>query len=197
MISTILSGYLPDKCTLVTCVQNKAVCALVEKLAPTGVRLVVTGARSADTQAQLATRVLPLTLRYTAWGQALRAARVVPYAIAKMCSRLVRFFEQGAAIKAEQRWRRAMRQASRESETLELMGMREPGQDSWQHVVVEAKWLKLFNTLRFGAKVKAPPHRLPKFKSNGVARASSWAVLTDSLLHRDSYACQRMLRQYQ
>ena len=178
MISTILSDYLPDHCTLVTCVQNKAVCALVEKLAGTAVPFMVAGGRCAETQAQLATRVLPLTLRYTAWGHALCAARVRPYTMAKVCSRLVRFFDQDGAIKAEQRWRRAVRQASRDNQTLEMMGMMEPGQDSWQHVLVQAKWLRVLNKLRFGAKVKA--------------RASSWAALTDSVLHRD--AVESMVR---
>jgi len=74
MISAILSHYLVDKCTLITCVQNKAVCALVEKLAATDIFFMVIGARCAETQAQLATRVLPLTLHYTAWGQAQEAA---------------------------------------------------------------------------------------------------------------------------
>jgi len=87
MISAILSDYLVDKCTLVTCVQNKAVCALVEKLAATDILFMVIGGRCAETQAQLATRVLPLTLRYTAWGQA-----------------------EDAALKAQQRWRWEMRQ---------------------------------------------------------------------------------------
>jgi len=87
MISAILSDYLVDKCTLVTCVQNKAVCALVEKLAATDILFMVIGGRCAETQAQLATRVLPLTLHYTAWGQA-----------------------QDAALKAQKRWRCQMRQ---------------------------------------------------------------------------------------
>jgi len=87
MISAILSNYLVDKCTLVTCVQNKAVCALVEKLASTDIPFIVIGGHCAETQAQLATRVLPLTLRYTAWGQA-----------------------EDAALKAQQRWRWEMRQ---------------------------------------------------------------------------------------
>jgi len=58
---------------LLAAVQNKAVRALVTKLAVTkSVPFIVAGSRCEEEQASLKSRVLPLTLLYTAWGQALR-----------------------------------------------------------------------------------------------------------------------------
>ena len=59
-----------------------------------------------------------------------------------------------------------------ERQTLDMMGMLQPGQDTWRGVVVMARWLRLYNTMRFG--------------TAGSARNTSWAALTDSLLHHSA-----------
>ena len=157
MITAFLQDFLPDKrVALVTAMQNKALCALVPKLASSGVSktFLVAGARSFKQQQQLATRVLPLTMEHTAWGRASRETRAVPYAIAKMCSRMVLFHAQDAARASKRTWERAMRKASEARQVLDCMGLRAGvEQDVWHRAVVCAKWFKVCSKMRFGSKL--------------------------------------------
>ena len=169
MISALLSNYLVDKCTLVTCVQNKAVCALVEKLAATDIFFMVIGARCAETQAQLATRVLPLTLRYTAWEQA-----------------------QDAALKAQARWRWDMGWHSSDAESSDEDSSDEDAESSGADSESASSLMQSLLMQESASEDSASSsedsasgwNSCDAESSDEAADASPWAVLTDSLLLR-------------
>ena len=79
---------------------------------------------------------------------------------------------QDAAQRAEQQWRRLMREASSEHHTLDCMGLLQADQDNWRTVVALGRWLKMSNSVRFGEKRRA--------------RLASWFALTDALLHHNA-----------
>ena len=173
MITSLLVNYLPDRCTLVTSVQNKAVDALVGKLHAVGhPSFMVAGARRPDQLRRLETRVAPLTARYTAWAIASRRASVKPLAVAKAGTRLLRLFTQERLAQSKRAWHRSMSKASETRRTLDFMGMLDPEQDSWQRTVVVSRWLK-FDVRR----------------RRETVRVTNWYALSDALLHR----CEVML----
>jgi hypothetical protein len=116
MICTILEKILPGKRTLVSCVQNKAVFAVADKLcAQSSLFFVIAGARNLEQYREKGEDGWPLLAkRCTAWGRALRSPlRPLAYKMAKTCSRLARFWCQDAAKRAQQLHKRWIRQASR------------------------------------------------------------------------------------
>ena len=167
---------------LVTCVQNKAVWAIGDKLAELEEMaasshvlfpfFIVAGARNRESQLQLREKGAPPTsLAHTAWGHALRDKTVVTsYAAAKACSRLMRFFSRHAAIVAKKRQARFMAEASRQLQTVEHMGLFGQDQKGWRQEAVMARWLKLF--------------RLKFLRQQSCIVA--WTALTDSILHHNA-----------
>ena len=85
MIAQILTDYIPHMKTLVTCVQNKAVDALILKLAAASADFFVIGARNEKEQDELQRRskLTSESLRYTAWSLTRRDKTVREYAKAK------------------------------------------------------------------------------------------------------------------
>jgi hypothetical protein len=85
MIAQILIDYIPHEKTLVACVQNKAVDALVSKLAEDSADFLVLGARNEKEQHDLQRRskLNSETLRYTAYALTRRDRDVREYAKAK------------------------------------------------------------------------------------------------------------------
>ena len=186
LICTYLSEYWDYRATrtycLVTCVQNKAVWAIGDKLAKLEEMaasshamfpfFIVAGARNRESQLQLREKGAPPTsLAHTAWGHALRNKTVVTlYATAKACSRLMRFFSRHAALVAKKRQARFMAEASRQLQTVEHMGLFGQGQKGWREEAVMARWLKLF--------------RLKFLRQQSCI--VSWTALTDSILHHNA-----------
>jgi hypothetical protein len=168
MIASLLVDYLPDRHTLVTSVQNKAVDALVGKLQAVGHRsFLVAGARNPDQQRRLEMRVAPLTGRYTAWARASRWGSVKPLAVAKAVTRLLRPLTQELLKQSKREYQRNMRNASETRRTLECMGMLDPEQDSWRRTIVISRWLKL-----------------DMLRRQETMRVTNWHALSDALLHR-------------
>jgi hypothetical protein len=200
MISTILEENLPGKRTLVTCVQNKAVFAVAEKLcAKSSVFFVIAGARNLEQYRAKGEDGWPLLAkRCTVWGRSFRSPlrlgdpeRLGPslvYKMAKTCSRLARFWCQDAAKRAQQRYQRLIRQASDSRRMLDEMGIVQADQDSWTSsdedeedqdhtlhwrcMMVLGRWLRLWSKMRYGEQQKA--------------RQASWIALTDALLHHNA-----------
>ena len=198
MICTILEENLPGKRTLVTCVQNKAVFAVADKLfAQSSVFFVIAGARNLEQYRAKGEDGWPLLAkRCTSFGRSLRSAlrlgdpeRLGPslaYKMAKTCSRLARFWYQNAAKRAQQRYQRLIRQASESRKMLNEMGIVQAGQDSWTSsdedeedqtlhwrcMMVLGRWLRLCSMMRYGKQQKA--------------RQASWIALTDALLQHNA-----------
>jgi len=85
MIAQILTDYIPQNRTLVTCVQNKAINALALKLIETGVDFLVLGARNEFEQQDFKreTKLSAETLHYTAWATTRRDKMVRDYGTSK------------------------------------------------------------------------------------------------------------------
>ena len=192
MICTILEENLPGKRTLVTCVQNKAVFAVADKLcAQSSLFFVIAGAHNLEQYRAKGEDGWPLLAkRCTAWGRALRACGgpSLAYKMAKTCSRLARFWCQDAAKRAQQldeRWIRQASDGAKRRASLRDMGLvqdyvlhswtssdEEDNAMHWRCMIVLGRWVRLCSKMRYGRQQKA--------------RQASWIALTDAVLQHNA-----------
>jgi hypothetical protein len=208
ILENILEKNLPGKRTLVSCVQNKAVFAVADKIcAQSSLFFVIAGARNLEQyRAKGEDDWPPLAKRCTAWGRALRGCggrrgrnsplrlgdpdRLGPslaYKMAKTCSRLARFWCQDAAKRAQQLYERWILQASDGAKRWAFLRDMGIVQDyvlySWTSSDEEDNAMHWRCMIVLGRWVRLCSKM--RYGRKQKARQASWIALTDAVLQHN------------